>query len=150
MRKFELPFHRIKRFGDLYLITTDNGAWLFVTKDEVEQVESGILDDCLFDKLEKKFIIKTPQNSRDFVDKDFRSHWYRSNGASLHIMIPTLRCNHTCKYCYAFRKPEDAFGYDMTEEIADDAVDFVFQSPAKSIVIEFSGGEPLMRFCIGY
>ena len=146
MKKYNMPFFRFKRFGDKYLVTVDNGAWTFISRDEVKQLESGVLDDALFYKLEKNLIIKTPNNSEDFVDKHFRSHWYRGNGASLHIMIPTLRCNHTCKYCYAFRKPEDSHGYDMSEDVAKSAVDFVFQSPAQSIVIEFSGGEPLLRF----
>ncbi|MDI3544227.1 MAG: uncharacterized protein PWQ28_508 [Candidatus Woesearchaeota archaeon] len=147
-RDYEILFHRFKRFGEKYLITVDNGAWIFLNKKEFMQLESGILDEELKSKLEKGLIIKTPKNIQEFNDKNYRSHWYRGNGTSLHIMIPTLRCNHTCKYCYAFRKPEEANGYDMNPEIARSATDFVFQTPASSNVIEFSGGEPLLRFDI--
>lgn len=148
MKTFDVPFYRYKRFGDKYLVTVDNGAWVFLSKSELLELESKNLDDSLLSKLEDALIIKTPDNIDEFDDKHFRSHWYRGNGTSLHIMIPTLRCNHTCKYCYAFRKTEDSKGYDMDKKTAEAAVDFVFQSPAKNLVIEFSGGEPLLRFDI--
>lgn len=57
-----------------------------------------------------------------------------------------MRCNFTCKYCYAYRRGEDEKGYDMTDETLNKTVDFIFKTPAKSIAIEFSGGEPLLRF----
>ncbi len=147
-KNYIIPFFRHKKFGDKYLISTDNGAWTFLTKEELIELNSGRLSNKLYKKLENDLIIITELNKDEWNKKNYDSHWYRGNGTSLHIFIPTLRCNFTCKYCYAYRQTEDAKGYDMTPEIADAAVDFAFQSPAPFIVFEFSGGEPLLRFDI--
>jgi uncharacterized protein len=64
----------------------------------------------------------------------------------LHMFVVSLRCNHTCKYCQVSRQSEDRAAFDMTEEIADRAIDFTFRSPSRSIKIEFQGGEPLLNF----
>jgi sulfatase maturation enzyme AslB (radical SAM superfamily) len=34
----------------------------------------------------------------------------------------------------------------MKPELAERAIDFMFQSPSKSIKVEFQGGEPLLNF----
>lgn len=66
---------------------------------------------------------------------------------SLHILVVTQRCNQKCSYCQA--SSEDAVGkgnYDMSIETARKAVDICLKGPAKSIKIEFQGGEPLLSF----
>ena len=117
-----------------------------MNRSEFLKFHSDSLDEDLFKKLEGKNIIATKKNKLDIEDKKFKNDWYRGNGNSLHIIIPTLRCNFTCKYCYAYRRGEDDHGYDMTDETLDKTVDFIFKTPANSIAIEFSGGEPLLRF----
>jgi uncharacterized protein len=64
----------------------------------------------------------------------------------LHIFVVTLRCEHSCPYCQVSRQTQDRAAFDMTQEIADKALDFVFRSPSTSIKIEFQGGEPLLNF----
>lgn len=68
-------------------------------------------------------------------------------GASLHIFVPTLQCEHSCRYCQVSRSLENA-GYSMTAEQVDAACETVFQSPAETLTIEFQGGDPLLRFDI--
>ena len=68
-----------------------------------------------------------------------------SEFTSLHMFVVSLRCNHTCKYCQVSRQSEDRATFDMTEAIADRAIDFTFRSPSHSIKIEFQGGEPLLN-----
>jgi uncharacterized protein len=65
---------------------------------------------------------------------------------SLHMFVVTLRCNHSCQYCQVSRQSEDRSAYDMTEAMADKALDFTFRSPSPAIKIEFQGGEPLLNF----
>ena len=148
MKNYLIPHFMYKRFGDKYLVTTDIGSWTFISRKELIELERGKLGKELLDKLEKSLIVVTDDNAEKVKDKKHRSYWYRSNGTSLHIIIPTLRCNFSCRYCYAFRRTEDQKGFDMTPEIADAAVDFIFQSPAPSIAVEFSGGEPALNFDI--
>ncbi|MDA3876659.1 MAG: His-Xaa-Ser system radical SAM maturase HxsB [Halothiobacillus sp.] len=65
---------------------------------------------------------------------------------SLHIFVVSLRCDHSCPYCQVSRQSEDKSAFDMTEQLADSALDFVFRSPSRAIKIEFQGGEPLLNF----
>jgi His-Xaa-Ser system radical SAM maturase HxsB len=64
----------------------------------------------------------------------------------LHIFVVTLRCDHSCAYCQVSRVSQDRVRYDMTREMADQALDLVFRSPGRALTIEFQGGEPLLNF----
>jgi uncharacterized protein len=64
----------------------------------------------------------------------------------LHIMVVTLRCEHSCHYCQVSRVTQDRTRYDMSPETAGKALDLVFRSPAEELKIEFQGGEPLLNF----
>lgn len=66
-------------------------------------------------------------------------------GHSLHILVPTLQCEHSCQYCQVSRRLEDS-GHSMTTAQVDAACDTIFQSRANSLTVEFQGGDPLLRF----
>jgi len=65
---------------------------------------------------------------------------------SLHMIVPTLRCNTSCVYCQVSHKGAAAGSCDMTEAAADRAIDFMFRSPSSHLKLEFQGGEPLLNF----
>jgi len=65
---------------------------------------------------------------------------------ALHIIVLTLRCNHTCHYCQVSRQTEDKHQFDISISDLDRALDLVFQSPSQELTIEFQGGEPLLAF----
>lgn len=65
---------------------------------------------------------------------------------NLHIFVVTLRCDHSCPYCQVSRQSESKGEFDMTREMADKSLDFVFQTPNPAVKIEFQGGEPLLNF----
>jgi His-Xaa-Ser system radical SAM maturase HxsB len=66
-------------------------------------------------------------------------------GVSLHILVPTLQCEHSCQYCQVSRSL-NASGYSMTAEQIDAACQTIFQSSSETLTIEFQGGDPLLRF----
>lgn len=68
-----------------------------------------------------------------------------SNGPSLHILVPTLQCAHSCQYCQVSRSLEDA-GHTMSQEMIDAACDRIFESTANVLTVEFQGGDPLLRY----
>lgn len=68
-----------------------------------------------------------------------------SSGPALHIIVPTLQCAHSCKYCQVSRSLEDT-GHTMTAADLDTACDTIFDSPAPALTVEFQGGDPLLRF----
>lgn len=64
----------------------------------------------------------------------------------LHILVVTLRCEHSCPYCQVSRQSTDRSRFDMSEETR--ALDIAFTSPAARIKIEFQGGESLSQFSV--
>jgi His-Xaa-Ser system radical SAM maturase HxsB len=144
--KYTLNNYRDKKFGNKYLITTDQGSFAFLTNKEFQKLKSKNLDKKLFDKLEKAGIILTDKNINQTINDYKERNLSLFYGASLHIVVTTLRCNMNCIYCHANSVPKNSKGYDMDKETAKKTVDFIFQSPSKAITIEFQGGEPLLNF----
>ena len=66
--------------------------------------------------------------------------------SQLHILVVTLRCEHSCPYCQVSRRSADRARYDMSLETAMRAVDVALASPSSHIKLEFQGGEPLLNF----
>ncbi len=66
-------------------------------------------------------------------------------GPSLHILVPTLQCAHTCRYCQVSRALTDV-GHTMSVADLEAACDTVFESSAPALTVEFQGGDPLLRF----
>lgn len=140
--------YRSKKFGDKYLITSDHGSWMFLNEIEYTNYAKGHTNLELLPILTEKGFIITEDNL-DKVINDYRTKCnFLFRGTSLHIVVPTLRCNQKCIYCHANAKPLDSQGYDMDEITAKKTVDLIFQSPSQAITIEFQGGEPLLRFDI--
>lgn len=72
-------------------------------------------------------------------------HETLESGISLHIIVPTLQCQHTCRYCQVSRAVSGD-GFSMTREQIELAADSVLQSLAPVLTVEFQGGDPLLRF----
>jgi His-Xaa-Ser system radical SAM maturase HxsB len=143
-------FVRTEKIGEKVLVTAENGSWALLSKEQYEDLKSGKIkeNDALLEELEKTGVIWTNGNIVE-VTRDYRNRKsFLFQGTSLHIVIPTLRCNHGCVYCHSNAKPMKSKGYDLDEKTAKRIVDFIFQSPSKNIKIEFQGGEPLLNFPI--
>ncbi|MFH0861299.1 MAG: His-Xaa-Ser system radical SAM maturase HxsB [Candidatus Altiarchaeota archaeon] len=140
-----------KRYGgNRFLIVTDHGAWAALSQQNYDLLRTGRVSEnpILFNVLESRGIILTAENMGVIANSYFRNYSHLYSGTSLHIVSPSLRCNHACSYCFACAKPVGERGYDMDEDVAKATVDFIFQTPAESVTIEISGGEPLMNFPI--
>lgn len=61
------------------------------------------------------------------------------------ILVPTLRCNLACDYCQVSRVAENAKGFDWSPEVFDATLAMILRSPLEAPVLEFQGGEPLLR-----
>lgn len=64
----------------------------------------------------------------------------------LHILVVTLRCEHSCPYCQVSRRSTDVDRYDMSKATALQALEVAMSTPNPRIKIEFQGGEPLLNF----
>ena len=139
---------RSKKLRDGYLITTDYGSWAYLNDEEFKQLKNNELKEPLLSLLKEKGIVLNEYNAHNVIIDYRRKYQYLFQGTSLHIVVPTLRCNLECIYCHSMAKSLDAKGYDMDKKTAKKTVDFIFQSPSKAITIEFQGGEPLVNYDI--
>lgn len=138
-----LPFNAGKQ-GGRFLVTNDTGAWALLEPEEMDllrtrRVES---DPDLFSKLRSAGIIITKEDMPEVRGRMNNKFWFLGNGASLHVVAVTDRCNLKCQYCYA-KKDE---GEVMTTETAEQVADFITRSPSEMLIVEFSGGEPTTNF----
>lgn len=73
-------------------------------------------------------------------------HQHLADFTSLFMFVTTLRCEHSCRYCQVSRQSDDRQAFDMSDSMAERAVDFMFNTPSPSLKVEFQGGEPLLNF----
>ena len=71
-----------------------------------------------------------------------------SDFTSLHMIVITLRCNCSCKYCHASSVDISQEEYDMDWKTAQKTIEMIFQTPSQDIKIEYQGGEPLLNWDI--
>lgn len=64
----------------------------------------------------------------------------------IYMIVPTLRCDHTCNYCQVSRASIHASGYDLDEELIPKIIAMIAGSSEAPYKIELQGGEPLLRF----
>lgn len=146
-----LPFN-FDRFDDnQYILTNMVGEYLLVGSDVVSALVEGSLgrDHPSFRSLRAKHFIRYPSELApvQLLALKVRTKFSRLPPfTNLHIFVVTLRCDHSCPYCQVSRQMEGAGSFDMTKEMADKSLDFVFRSPNPAIKIEFQGGEPLLNF----
>ena len=144
-KKCEINNYRTRKLSRSNLVSTDDGSWIFLNDAELLKLKNEDFNIYLAAKLKKAGIILT-KNKEEVIEKTGKRLHYLFRGASLHIVVPTLRCNYKCIYCHASSKYCNSKKYNMDKSTAKNVVDFIFQTPAKSITIEFQGGEPLMNF----
>lgn len=137
------------KINKLYLLTTDDGNFLFVNSSALRQLRTGkIIDENLYNIFLSKNILVNENNFNRIVQKTTKRYGFLANGTSLHIVIPTHRCNLGCTYCFASAtKIEDSKDEnDLDEKTAKKIVEFIITSPSHAITIEFQGGEATARF----
>lgn len=146
-----LPFRFEKYNDDEYLLTNEIGEYLFISTDDFNKFVNHQLDTSseTFLNLSSKQIATT-DNVEDVVN--MLATKYRTKKSilrdftTLHMVVPTLRCNSSCIYCQVARKDMDADSVDMSKETAKKIVKLIFQSPSPFIKIEFQGGDPSTNF----
>lgn len=145
---YVVNFYHTKKYDeDHFLITVNHGSWAVLDRREFDLLRFNRLneDKHLKALLEEKGVILTPKSKRFILNSTKNKLDHTQRGASLHIVVPTLRCNQKCTYCHAKSKTPDQKGFDMTEETARKVTEFIFQSPSSVITIEFQGGEPTLN-----
>jgi His-Xaa-Ser system radical SAM maturase HxsB len=146
---FIFNFYRISKLSPTsFLISTDSGSFLTLTNKEHKEIKKGKLSKQLFKKCEEQGIILTEKNLSKTIQKQRIRYQFLENGTSLHIIIPTSRCDQACTYCFASpdKVNADKSKTDMTKETALKTIEYIMNSPCSAITLEFTGGEALLRF----
>lgn len=146
-----LPFNFDRLNDNEYILTNMVGEHLTLPFDLLKQLishELPVLSKEYVDLRSKHFLKTFEDNSPiELLALKLRTKLSRlANFTNLHIFVVTLRCDHSCPYCQVSRQMEDKGNFDMSKEMADKSLDFVFRSPCPAIKIEFQGGEPLLNF----
>lgn len=139
-------FYRRKRIDDKIFLSTDHGTWVLVTSEQYQSIVEGKIEKRLFEDLCERGIIINSSNY-DKVIQDYCNRYdFLDKGASLHIIVPTIRCNLRCIYCHSEAASiTEGSQYDTDEGTLKKTLEFIFKSPNKDITIEFQGGEPLLN-----
>lgn len=151
-RPYELlPFKFDRLNDDEYVITNMAGEFHVIPVPMLEPIISKTLplSSELIPTLRSKHFIRftNEQAPLQLLALKIRTRLSRlAEFTNLHIFVVTLRCDHSCPYCQVSRQSESKGEFDMTTEMADKSLDFVFRSPNPAIKIEFQGGEPLLNF----
>lgn len=146
-----LPFKFDRLNKDEYILTNMVGEYQILKSRDFLRFtnkELGSNDSVYGDLRSKHFLYyEHEQSPKELLALKYRTKYsHLANFTNLHIFVVTLRCDHSCPYCQVSRQSENKDAFDMTEAIADKAIDFTFRSPNEAIKIEFQGGEPLLNF----
>lgn len=151
-RPYELLPFKFDRLNDCeYVITNMAGEYHVLPMPLLEPLINRTLPltSELIPTLRSKQFIRFPEEQAplQLLALKIRTRLSRlAQFTNLHIFVVTLRCDHSCPYCQVSRQSEIRDEFDMTSEMADRSLDFVFMSPNPAIKIEFQGGEPLLNF----
>lgn len=145
-----LPYN-IRRIGESWLAISSSGDHLFLDDGQVQALGSGRVQDLSLEeqaRLKSHFFIGSRNqigSRRLLVSRRSARHETVRSGPSLHIIVPTLLCAHSCQYCQVSRSLTDT-GHTMSKEDLLEVCEAIFQSSSLSLTVEFQGGDPLLRF----
>ncbi|PTX05513.1 His-Xaa-Ser system radical SAM maturase HxsB [Achromobacter mucicolens] len=145
-----LPF-QIRLIGDNRVAISGSGDYLFLSVEHAQLLMSGRISQLplpLQADLKAGFFIGSRDglgSRRLLVSRQSARRETVTGGASLHVIVPTLLCEHSCQYCQVSRSLSDS-GYSMSQTDLFAACDSVFESEAQALTVEFQGGDPLLRF----
>jgi len=108
-----------------------------------EKNYSKILDKTLcylLNKRYKKNGLKERKEIDQLIEEYNKRLEIKNDRHNIQLMI-TRRCHLRCKYCPIVKK-----NVDMSEKVLYQAIDFLFTSPNPELRLDFTGGEPLLRF----
>jgi uncharacterized protein len=153
----KLGYFRYGRIDDRVILTNDAGEWVLLTSEEFEGFLVGDIEagHPKYVEFSSKGFVRSNFDLDDMANKVRRKKAFLNQGPHLHIVITTLRCNQSCKYCHASRTDMDRVDTDMSLDTAKLVVDTAMQSPSPYICFEYTGGEPTinmeaMRFMVSY
>ncbi|MGJ5814512.1 His-Xaa-Ser system radical SAM maturase HxsB [Paludibaculum fermentans] len=149
--KYQLLPFRYTRMDGEELLVNEAGEYQFVPNGVVDQLVRHQLSTTtgLYQTLKAKHFVHDGDSSPllDILATKIRTKKaFLEQGVTLHIMVLTLRCEHSCQYCQVSRQTADRTTYDMSTASIERSLSFMMRFPGKHLTLEFQGGEPLLAF----
>jgi His-Xaa-Ser system radical SAM maturase HxsB len=146
-----LPFQFHQHSNGKILLVNECGDYYFISSKTFEDIISRKIDENNNDfyNLKSRLFLDngTDNPALQKTAAKYRSRrTYLRDFTSLHMMVITLRCNQKCEYCQVSCADDDTYKFDMPLKTAYKIVDTIFESPSKTIKIEFQGGEPTLHW----
>lgn len=141
-------FFRYGVVGGRVLLTNDAGEHTFLDEADFHRFYQGKIDeaDPLWPQLQALGFFRRTTDVERLADRIRRKKAFLTTGPHLHVLITTLRCNQSCRYCHASRTDMDRVDTDMSLATARKIVDLAFTGPSRTLNFEFQGGEPTVNF----
>ena len=143
----DLGFLRYTDIAGRKLLVNDVGEWMFLDNGDFQSLVAGTLphDSPLRSGLVERGFLRDGLDLNALAERLGRKRGFIGLGPHLHVVITTLRCNQSCKYCHASRTDMDRVDTDMTLDTAKRIVDLAMQSNNPYLCFEYQGGEPTVR-----
>jgi len=146
-----LPFRTRRLPGGRLLAVSDTGDHVFLKEDDLERLRIAPAELPIEQqaRLKARFFLRSagelPGLNRLLVSRRAARRETVSQGPTLHIVVPTLWCGHSCRYCQVSRALDDS-GHALSQMDLDHVTNRIFESPSRTLTIEYQGGDPLLRF----
>ncbi len=153
----KLGYFRAGTIGGRRLLTGDDGSWHFLEPGDYADFLAGRIggDDPRAVPLRAKGFLRDGLDLEALAERMKRRKRFVGMGPHLHILITTLRCNQSCRYCHASRTDMDRVDTDMSIATAKRVVDLAMTTTSPYVNFEFQGGEPtvnmdVIKFVVEY
>lgn len=148
-----LPFRFMRWHDESVLLSNEGGEFEFLSDDTFQALTGHRLKSMhpSYLALKSKHFLNDTESTVPLellATKVRTKRNYLSGFTRLHILVTTLRCDHSCPYCQVSRVTEDRTRFDMSDDTAARSIEWIFRSPARELKIEFQGGEPTLNWPI--
>lgn len=129
-------------YGDTFLYNPLHNIKRIIHEEDTKMLLSGQISDSLKNNwIENYILIPEEWDETEIYADVYKRENETKNILSLAIM-PTLKCNCSCPYCFENKRHEE-----IPEEVEDAIIDWIFkQLPQyKGLAVDWFGGEPLLQ-----
>ena len=140
----KLGFFRYGRIGERVLLTNDAGEWHALSDEDFRAFLAGTVDadHPQYAGLQEKGFLRSDLDVEHLAEKVRTKKKFLGLGPHLHVMITTLRCNQSCKYCHASRTSMDRIDTDMSLDTAKKRWIWPCSRPARISILSFRAANP--------
>jgi His-Xaa-Ser system radical SAM maturase HxsB len=147
-----LPFNFEKLDNGDYFLTNCAGYFTTLSEEALHNLadKDEVLSACDLAKLKQGFFV-AKESTYDSAVGAISSGLAKKISGELafnpcFMIVPTLQCDHSCKYCQVSRAPLGQSQFDLDEQSIPEIVGIIQKLGSAPYKIEIQGGEPLVRF----